>query len=56
VAVLASVLIALVDIYTEGISALLPLFASLLLHIVAIFIGFAIIDWLWHRAFNDIEL
>mgnify|MGYP006304606481 CR=1 FL=1 len=53
-AVLASVLIALADSYTGEISALLPLFASFLLHIVAIILGFVIIDVLWHRAFNNI--
>jgi len=56
VAVLASVLIALVDIYTGEISALLPHFTSFLLHIGAIFIGFVIIDVLWNREFTDIGL
>lgn len=47
-AVVAAFVIALFDIYTEDVTTLLPLIADFIVYVVAIVVGFIVIDALWN--------
>jgi len=52
-AVVASVVIALFNIYTGEITTMTHLVIDFLLHILAIFVGFVVFDTIWHKLFTE---
>jgi len=52
-AVVASVVIALFNIYTGEITTIAHLVIDFLLHILAIFVGFVVFDAIWHKLFTE---
>lgn len=51
-AVVASIVITLFNIYTGEITTLTPLVSDFLLHTFAIFVSFVVFDAVWYRLFD----
>jgi hypothetical protein len=54
-AVVAAVVIALLNLYTGEITALQPFLSDFILSVVALFIGFVVVDVVWNKTFNETE-
>ncbi|PGF15431.1 hypothetical protein CP556_04325 [Natrinema sp. CBA1119] len=52
-AVVASVIIALFNIYTGDITTLTPLITEFILHVITIFVAFVIFDAIWYAVFDE---
>jgi len=52
-AVVASVVIALFNIYTGEISSMAHLVIDVLLHILTIFVAFVVFDTIWYKLFTE---